>query len=126
MTIVLIGCVTGTVTRGRGSKIVGNLCDVIYGWSLQTASYPVSRVGCEPSPTMAAAGWKLAILGISVIVSLSSTQTVAEEGELSAGVEDAKKLLVSMRCDDWSCHLCCCKISDIHCILSHLVFSLVA
>ena len=67
VTIVLIGCVTGTVTRGRGSKIVGNLCDVIYGWSLQTASYPVSRVGCEPSPTMAAAGWKLAILGISVI-----------------------------------------------------------
>ena len=34
VTIVLIGCVNGTVTRGSGSNNVNSLRDIIYGWSL--------------------------------------------------------------------------------------------
>ena len=41
-TIVEIGCMTGTVTRGRGSKNAENLLDVIYGWPLR--SYITGRM----------------------------------------------------------------------------------
>ena len=33
VTIVLIGCLNLTVTRGKGSKNVKHLLDVVYGWS---------------------------------------------------------------------------------------------